>query len=268
MVQKLRNVYFRELIALAIIVPSSSGAMASIVVSHNGSTDPTSEGWTLLLGVNTVVGAVANDRGTGISARFTDDNSTTSGVGYEHLVTAAEASEAFDNGWKYTARLRVVDSPLASGVVGFSFLDAATDRAYGLSLAGNEGNPAITLSVSNASGGAVSFPSPATGDDYHVYELEYDPGADSLSLTVDGIDASFGIVGGGYDTYLGATSKVFFGSGDSTTMGQGNWALTSFEIAEAPAEVPETASFIVWGLLGLCAALFGYSRRSRPNAAP
>ena len=219
----------------------ASTAKAEQVFSHSGNTDPTTEGWSLILsGADNSVGAVTNDIGTGIDAWFTDDDTT--GLSNVAAYTATPSASAVNagnlNGWTLSTNLRVVDIPDAvdSSVI-VLYRDGATswEMNFGSAL---DGDTIVQLS----SGDLHVLQNTGTG--YHQFDLVYDPVNATADLFVDGLE----VISDSAGIASASTPSIAWGADSTSGTGQGNFASVSFSV------VPEPSSFIlaVLGLTAVC----------------
>ncbi|HED14298.1 MAG TPA: hypothetical protein ENI62_11715 [Gammaproteobacteria bacterium] len=265
--------HFQALMIAAAVSGSLSGqAQASIVFSHSGNTDPTTEGWAVepvafFLDQRPTATPVSNDQGSGLNAWSIDDNSTFIGTNwfYTQSPSTAETTQANTLGWALRANLRIVDTPDAVGNAGSIILEYANGTtAYRLALGSEaDGDPMALLwdggvdpnNTLAATGTLFTLQNGGAG--YHLYEMVYDPLVDSVDLFIDGVER--------ISNYAGVSSSLFnrvaWGSASSSDTGQSNWNQVEFEIAAVP--LPAALPLFFSGLLGL-----GWIGKSRRHSAP
>ena len=225
-----------------------SGAKASLIFSHVGANDPTTEGW-IDSGSGTLVttGGVMNDLGTGVDSWFVDDPTAVSGslTHYVQVPDAMTISQASALGWTLSVNARMVTSS-GSGIPGMKarYHNGTSTRFGMLFDRETDGDPSVEL----IGGGAFILDGAGDGE-YHLYELIYDPIAGSADLFVDGVERISNYAG-----YTGpATTRVDWGANSSSTTGRGHFNSVEFSV------VPEPSAILLFGL-GYLSLTF---RRSR-----
>jgi len=228
---------------LALAVGPAQGAM---VVTHTGANDPTTEGFTLSNPSSTnSASALTPDGTTGLDAwQIVDNDSGASNafILYEHTLTGSQLTDATNDGWRLSAKVRVPNADETPGAaIGFDFFfDGKFFRVALGSTAGGD-----TLVDVLASNGTFTNVDTLTGLNYHDIVLDYDPVADEVDLLIDNTLAANNLAGftpGGSPP----PGRLRFGSLSSTDTGTGNWNQVQFTI------VPEPASLALLGLGGLC----------------
>lgn len=243
----------------AILSGPSSAATADVLFHYSGPTDPVSQGWTASAAASGIsVGSLPNDNGTGVDAWFVEDTSTAVGsfFGYSQTLNSSQLTTAASDGWTLRARLRVAndgDSVGNQGSVMVDFINGTTQ--YGMAFGSQlDGDPVISLPDSNVDQfSGLSFTLEGGGNGYHLYELVYDPVADSADLFVNGIERI-----SNYTGRSGGLESVRFGALSSLDTGQGNYNLIQFEVG--PTAIPEPTS--LWLLAG-GAVVTGWRHRRR-----
>ncbi|MFC1597340.1 PEP-CTERM sorting domain-containing protein [Planctomycetota bacterium] len=256
---------FTLFVAVLTLVAAGPLQADIIVFEHTGNTDPTSgaEGWlTGGAGTGNSAGPLTNDAGSGFDAWYVDDNSNVIGstFGYYQAPTAAENNQASQFGWTLRTRLRVADNGDAVNNHGSVHSQYTTGSRAFLMAFGSEadGDPIVSLwnDISDNFSG-TAFTLQGSGGGYHLYELAYDPVADSADLFVDGVER--------ISDFLGVTDAsltanvVAFGSGSSYDTGQGNYNLVQWELSA----VPEPSSLALLGSGAFIIGVYGYFRRRR-----
>ena len=215
---------------------------AQVIVSHSGSIDPATEGWTLTTPVAGTVGAVTNDLGNGTAAWNVTDNSAINGYLYAFIPSGAQIAQGNAQGWTMSATMRLTTSAPSAGFVGFGYEDGTNAwNFYPQQTAGNDfviavvGGPTVNLT--------------GQGNDYHTVSWVYTSGTARADLFVDGVAR--------ITNFAGAPNvgvELFFGGGASTGVGSANYSAVQFTAVPEPA-----ASAAIFGAL----ALVGLALRSR-----
>lgn len=222
---------------------------AQLILSHVGSADPVTEGWTLTTPTAGTVGAVTNDLGAGIAAWNVTDSSTANGYLYYHIPSSAEIAQGFAQGWTMTVTMRLTGAAPSNGFIGFGYEDGVNAwNVYPEQNAANDfvvtvfGGPTIVLT--------------GQGNAYHTVGWVYNAGTATASLFVDGVER---ISNYGGSSYTGI--EVFFGGGGSTSIGSANYSAVQFTAVPEPSVV----SLLAVGLLALAG---GVSRRRPTPRSP
>ncbi len=200
------------LVAIFVTAVATS-AFATTIVQHQGSTTPSTEGWSWYSsGTGVTTGPVINDSGK--NAYFTQDSDGSgSGLGsWRCALSTTQASYLQNKDWTLTVDMRVVGSSVpVNGTVAIylSYATKSWQLMFGSTAAGN----AI---VSAMSGQTYT----STTGGYHTYELRYDSQTGSADLYVDGADRIGGWTGdAGYDIRL-----LSWGAAATPSTGRGNWS--------------------------------------------
>jgi hypothetical protein len=208
--------------------PATTSAETLVVFSHEGSTDPVTEGWGITPGDTgpgvTVGGVVGSGVGDDLSYWRVADGSTVSGTRYryEQAPTAGDIAVGLDLGWRLRARVRV---PNASDVLDASIIvEYADDQKRWILTFGSDVAGDALVGVAGTAGPFV-----APGAVFHLYELAYDPATDTVDLYIDGVLRAAALPG----TPNGVVApRVNFGSGDSSGTGEGHYNLVEWETSE------------------------------------
>lgn len=196
-------------------------ATAQVIISHFGSTDPATEGWTAI-GSGATVGPV-DDGGT--PAWFSNDTSTADGsfTFYNRSLSPAE-SALTASGWTLSANLRV--TAVSTTSTGSAFIGFTTEaRAHELFLRGT--------STGNVEAFIFGFGPVFTLTDglgeYHTYSLTGSSNVSTATLFVDGIQRAV------FEppTLIGPAS-VLWGTGASSFDGSANFNSVQFSIVPEP----------------------------------
>lgn len=238
-----------------------------ILAEHLDNSDPETEGWSRFRPFNNVASfPVTNDLGIGVDAWAVDDNGQ--GVGQDGLygvnLSNDQISEAMAGGWVLRGNLRVVNaSSSLDGAVHLGFLTepAAGGQRFGLNLGVNSsGNPVVNLL-----GEAGEIELTDLDDGYHLYELVFDPDANTADFFVDGMIRFSDYAGVTLASAPGAaTPSVAFGSAAADGTGQGNYQLVQFAILQ----VPEAGSVFCWAMVAFVGAAIGFGRWRRGRTQP
>lgn len=221
---------------------------ASLLFSHEGATNPTTEGWTTSGG--TSKSAVINDLGTGIDAWSVYDPGggvSRSGT-YTQTLTTTQLADALLTGWTLDATIRYVppDPLIATSATNNAWCtvmmdEGITDRRtlYGLYF----GNNAAGDTLVRLYGATNSF-TVAAG--YHDYQFVWDPVTENASLYIDGELKLTGYEGGGID-YTSA-SRVYWGDNTTTALTEGrgaNYAYVGLTTGTAAVPEPNRMCFMI-----------------------
>lgn len=227
----------------------AASAIAGTVALHEDDNDPLTEGWSDFRGpINTM--AVTGDVG-GFDAWQTDDPGGGFEGGYEFGLTTQQETDALNNGWKFSARLRVLDPEQDVNEAIFAGVNLRVagppDERFHLVFGSSAGIPEVEF----VGGSRVSMPD-LSNDDYHLYEVIYDPGTATADLFVDGIERISDFVGvdSGFQDH-----RVTFGSGGGGAAGVANWNLVKFEI------IPEPMSLCLLSIGGMMGGMMIRRRR-------
>lgn len=210
---------------------------SGVVAEHSDDTDPTTEGWALVLGdPSQTVGPVTDDAGSGIDAWFYDDGSTDLGTGgsYSQIPTAGQVATAAIEGWSISTTNRVVTA--SAGVFPgpiVEYRDGTTSWLMRFDLDGN-GDPTVRLSTGPNVGPEYTIVGGA--GEYHEYELIFDPTSGTADLFVDGVEQI-----SNYGDRASALSPFFrFGSGGSDPSGRVHFNSVDLTIGAATAAATGT----------------------------
>ncbi len=210
-------------------------AAGGLVYQHTGINNPASEGWTPFgAGVSVTTGSAmpiaaawfVNDQGT------TDDSTRW----YRIEPTAKEAADALAEGWVLRACLEVVQ--LTDDVDSSIFLEYRDGtRTFSLQIGSENGSPLVEVIDNQGKPACDSWSGPSflisteggcLEQEFHVYEMRYDPGADAVSVSVDGAQ----ILGGftGFTPTGSQAPRIEFGSAHGCRTGHARYAAVQFEI--------------------------------------
>ncbi len=219
------------LVLFAVVLTLETTAQA-VILSHSGASDPRNdEGWTqkdLVPFPANVTAGVAPDSTP--SWRISDASGSGNGF-YQNTFTAGDLPSG--SAWVQTVKLRVQSNSNEFALFSYVYDGSTFFHFYyttgKLRYLNSAGQRADLLAVDNNS-------------DFRTYKFAYDPNADQLSISVDGV----------FQTSL-ARSAFFnaantpgqaFGAGDYGGQSDSRWATVSLVI-------PEPASFALMSLAGL-----------------
>ena len=209
------NIYISQ-----VEVSAATPKPIDLVCLHEGSADPTTEGWALFGGGGGITEEpITGDAIGGLDAWNINDTSTASGTlrSYEVKPTFEQMQRAAEEGWILGLNLRVVDSPDA--------VDASVYAEYASNVNGldkrfsiifgsdSNGDPIVELY------GDERLTLTGLGNGYHLYELIFDPQAASADLFVDGIEMISNYTG--IDNI--GLARVIWGANQSGSIGSGNY---------------------------------------------
>ena len=236
------------LIAALVVSPGVGWAAEDVcphvLIRHEGSTDPTTEGWRRVRIRNGTIaeGPVEQDAVGGVAAWRIDDDGTGQApvaLSYQRSLHGLDLHNVDTGRWYYTMCLRVVETPLPPS---FSVCGevATSTRRYMLRFnADAEGDTVVTLGLR---GPIRQAKVPGTG--YHRYVMRFDPAAGekgSVSLFVDGATQP-AVSGYEGEDGRGLAPRLVWGSNQSATSGHGHYNLVEFAMEKEPAaelELPE-----------------------------
>ena len=221
------------------VLTINCASAATLLFSHEGSTNPTTEGWTT--SGSSVKSAVINDLGTGVNAWSVYDPGGAGNSGtYTRTLTSTQVSDAVLTGWTLDATIRYVppDPLIATAATTNSWCtvmmdEGITDRRtlYGLYF----GNNAAGDTLVRPYGVATTF-TVAAG--YHDYQIIWDPETANASIYIDGELKLSGYEGGGID--YTAASRVYWGDNTTTALTEGRGANYAYVgLTTGTAAIPE-----------------------------
>ena len=248
-------------------MPRSARAQTSFIIAHNGSTDPTTEGFTPAAGVGvSTAGPIADDMG--LAAWSIAGSATNSQFGYvSGALSAAQQADIASQGFVLTLDARVLQglapayNDVNPVVIGGAALDTGTTRwEIELGLNSN-GDTVVVLPTSVDSfgpGNSVEAPGPSftlAGSDssYNTYQLVFNPVTQSANLFVDGIERLQDYTGN--PTFVENRGLIW----GAWSGGQGNFAFVQV------ASVPEPSTWSMIAVGGV--ALLGMMLRKRHRTA-
>ena len=225
----------------AVLFCIALASQAEIAALHEGANDPWDEGW---LGgspggnVSISTGGVHDDMGH--DAWVIDDDDNDDSWTHHIFLTQAQSDAAAINGWKLSARLRVIETDaLKEAAVQVAYYHYRAKGFIGYRMqfdtAPNSNKPIVALNGYDDEA-EITLNDPDGG--YHLYELIYDQVAGSAALFVDGVELLSGFTGKKEQKEDEDIERSFvnFGSEAGGAKGHGNYSLVKFEVpgAEAP----------------------------------
>lgn len=231
---------------------------STVLFSHSGSTNPSTEGWNRT-STTTVEAGAYTDNGHEVWRVYDPGLAAGSGV-YTNLTYVASLNAALkdsviESGWQLSATLSMpTDDPNDSIAwsngsntwVGFIVNDGDTGNRRAWALTFGRDVDGKTLLSAYGSGGALTL-----DPGYHDYSMLYDPLTSLATITVDGEV---------WKTYTGGvisgtgTNQVYWGdnNGQSATQTPRAAYYESIELSIAPE--PSRLAFLLLGAAGLCTA--------------
>jgi len=232
------NTYLKTISAGAAFIAAVSFANANTTfISHSGSTDPTTEGWSAS-GTSTL-GSAVNDGG--VNAWAVNDNSSSAALLY--LTNVTSSAEAFnESGWSLDVTLRATDTGNANDFTRYvDFADSYSNTYWGMDFGSTaEGYTTVTLRGSALS---HSF----TDTDYHSLSLVYDTVAGSASLYIDGASTAALTGYTGFSSTI-STGLIRWGSLSGGATGSANYSAVSFSTIPEPSVTVLASALAVIGL--------------------
>ena len=233
---------------------------SEVVVQHVGNTDPGSECWRQFgAGTGVTQGPVSDDGG--VDAWLVDDNSTQAGslLAREHELTVEQVQDATTIGWTLLVCLRIVELPdplegIPSSSPAISYRNGA--RAWDMHFGSDDaGAPAVKLVTAGGNGIVITL----ADSGYHLFELTYDPVADSASLSIDG-----DLRATGYGGFAHASAPaILWGAFTQNDTGHANFSLVEFAIGELDATDCNSN-----GILDTCEIQLGESEDVNNDGVP
>jgi hypothetical protein len=255
--------------ALAVFLGEATPAAADLIASHQGTTNPTSEGFGVYSGYSsTTTGPLANDQG--LPAWRVTGTGQDSEFGYgSPALTTSQRAEIASQGFTLTMVARVLPNlapayttsdpvVIAGGLVGYA--GVLWDIALGLNSNGDTVVVLPNAHDNSGPGGSIrafgpSYTLTGSGSTYHTYQLFYNPITHYADVSVDGAVVLTGYTG---DTTYYNDNALRFGADSG---GQGNFSSLQVQIGEV-SSVPEPSSLTMVLSLGAL-ALLGYAWRRK-----
>jgi hypothetical protein len=247
------------IIASLLMAGLAGRARADVIGLHSGMTDPLTEGFsTVSFGASSTAGPISNDLGK--PAWSIAGTAQSSQFGYmSGALTATQQAEVAATGFTLTMVARVVQGlapaydSTSHVVIGGADLDTGVKRfEVDLSL-DSQGNTVAVLPTSIDNGGpGFSIRAPGanytvTGNDWHTYQLVYNPTTQLADLFIDGVDQISGYAG--HTSFVENRGLVW----SANSGGQGDFNFVNAETGTL-STTPEPSSLLICGgtlLLGL-----------------
>jgi hypothetical protein len=179
-------------LGLALWLAPLTASAATVLFSHQGSTDPTTEGWTRNYTTTTVVGSAYDDDGTPVWKVYDPGNSTGgTGLYYSATMNSTVLDTAMTSGWELSATISIpTDDPnsnIAWPTNGNTWLGIIVNESPGVRrywglIFGRAANGDTTVAINGYVGGASKTLAPG----YYDYSMVYDPVTQLVSVYVDG----------------------------------------------------------------------------------
>lgn len=224
------------LIVLGSMLSTISAPAATLLFSHQGSTDPTTEGWTTS-GSSTAQAVTSSSVAAWQVFEPGGSNSRT----YNHTLTSPQLSQALTTGWEMNATIQFVppDPLAATALSNNAWCTLLIDE--GVVVGGVQKRMLYGLYFGNDASGNTLVRLYATGDTYtvssgfHDYRIVYDPTLGNASFYIDDTLMTTGYEGSQIDNT--GTSRVYWGDNTTTsvTPGRGaNYAHVGFSVGTVP----------------------------------
>lgn len=232
------------------VLLSSISANLISIAQHTGSNNPITEGWQMYQTGGSNYGAVLNDYGYNAwlindsSAENYNINGNGGIMAYDYNISDAIIAQGNQHGWKLSARIRLTSNgDSVDDSVNFCYRDGTTDWRIRFGTQ-SDGDPIVQTSGPDSYTGNTGpiYALENGRNQYHLYELVFDPTSHTADLFVDGIEVLSNYAGSLPDT----RKYVRWGANDESGIGYANYAYLNFSV-----QVPETGTWI--------SSLFGLS---------
>jgi hypothetical protein len=157
---------------LVVLVSFCTSCLGQVVATHNGASDPVTEGWTKFrpfLNVGTF--PVVNDLGSGVNSWGIDDSLGFGPPGHDGVygvVLTPTQLLQLSQGWKYSVGLRIADGNIGVARDSITAFIADGSDTYAMQFGQAEnGNPLVMLTTDEDVG--ITFEVDDTTGDYHLY---------------------------------------------------------------------------------------------------
>lgn len=238
---------------------------ATTLFTFDGSSAPTTQGWSTSSSATHVIGSSYNDNGTNVWRIY--DPGTAAGGGtlanlnYATTLNTTLKDSVMASGWELSATLKIPETDPTSSVawalgsntwVGFIANNAAAGNRQLWALQwGRDASGNAIVSAYGTSGSLTLAPG------YHDYSIVYDPLTSLASIFIDG--EFWKTYGGGPIAGTGS-NQVYWGDNSSQAVSQPERSAyyASVEFTMNTAAVPEPSRLLLITLTGL---FFGMRRR-------
>ena len=220
-------------------------ASSNIIMSHVGTNDPLSEGWTSGSIKSGLITMPVDDGGT--PAWLVDDRSVTAGYGVSYLQSLASQPQVIADGelygWELKATFRMEGSSSPGHpFVNLAYVNGSHQRRLQIGTTA-DGDPVVFLQgLFQGDDGHREYTLTGLGGGYHEYRMLYDPLVSaSISVYVDGM-----LIDSAYNGSPATPSWVWFGEAVLPTSAV-YWNNVTFSV------VPEPSSLATISLVSGCA---------------
>jgi hypothetical protein len=261
----------RGLICAIVAATAATGstARANFLLTHQGSADPLTEGFTghVVFGAGSTFGPIADDGGYA-AWRVTGLGQSSQYAYTSGAFNASQFADVANQGFTLTMVARALPGiaptydathPVAIAGAGLNIGTQRFDIALGLNSSGD--TVAFFFTADDAVGPGSSLvgagPSYALpGNGYHTYSLVYSPTTHLADLSIDGISRIQGYSG---NTTFKSNVGLYFGASSG---GQGNFSFVQVS------SVPEPSSLVLCALAGLGIVVIFCRNRNDSPATP
>ena len=190
--------FHRLLLFLSLILISGATLpAATVLLSHQGSTDPTTEGWARSTGGSTpanMISSAYDDNGTAVW-RIEDTGTATTGTGlyFQATMNATKTTEVLTNGWELSSTMKLPSADPNSSTawatgsntwVGYLVANDGLGVRRGWALVFGRNTSGQTLVNLYKAGTPVSR---TLDSGYHDYSIFYDPVTHLATVLIDGV---------------------------------------------------------------------------------
>jgi hypothetical protein len=241
------------MLALAALSTTSARA-GTIIIQHQGATNPTTEGFTLWPfngGISS--GGILNDMGLPAWSITSTAPGSQQALYLGSFTSDQQTALQTTQGFTMSLEARAVsgpvysgpsNEPIVAGIVGFG--SVRYDLELGLDANGNTVALLASNVITNADG-SFSIPGVSvtlSGNGYHLYQLAYNPTTQKADLFIDGVDRIQGYQGHSDNPFTG----FLFGA---LNHGTANFNLAKLETGFDVVTIPEPSSLLMGSLSAL-----------------
>ncbi|NUM35281.1 MAG: hypothetical protein HUU50_12095 [Candidatus Brocadiae bacterium] len=204
----------------------------TVVVQHNGANNPATEGWYLRLERWSSASPIYNDQG--YNAWRIYDESTSSGTHqYAYDISSALAVESAQLGWTMSMRIKVMSLNAPNDSIYMAYIDH-NSRLWHMRFGSSGSNPMAQLYTGPGLYDGPGYVVQGGQNQYHLYELKYDPDKNAADLYVNGLLAISNYNG---VNMVGMQPLLSWGANHESGTGSASYNLVSF--SQHPEETPE-----------------------------